>query len=83
MHHITQAFYWVGTTLTMQGGSVVPSVLSTRIAFACVLCASILFYYHWEAMLISYLGAKKMSLPIKSLDEFALNSRNYKVTRSF
>ena len=79
MHNITQVYHCIGTTLLMQGGSVIPNILSTRIAFACVLCTSILFYYHWEAMVISYVAVKKISWSIKSLDEFALNPINHKV----
>ena len=59
-----QEFTWgksiifVLSALTMRGWSVVPDKMSGRVAFAVLFYASILLYYHWEAMLISYLATR-------------------------
>ena len=61
-------------TLLMHGSEKMPNVSSNRIAFASVIFAGSLLYYHWEAMLISYVAVRKIQLPFITLDEFSENS---------
>ena len=53
----------------MRGWSVVPEKISGQIAFAVLFYASILLYYHWEAMLISYLATRVIVLPFNNIRE--------------
>ena len=36
--------------------------------------AGTLLYWHWEAMIISYLAVRTISLPFNSLEELVLNT---------
>ena len=78
MHDVRNSFFFVAKALVLQGSVIMPKLSSTKIAFASIICTSILFYYHWEAMLISYVAVKKISLPIETLDDFPKNHK-YKV----
>ena len=40
--------------------------------------ASLLLYWHWEAMLISYLATRKILLPFNNVEELVKTS-NYKI----
>ena len=53
----------------MRGWSVVPEKISGQIVFAVLFYASILLYYHWEAMLISYLATRVIVLPFNNIKE--------------
>ena len=55
-----------------------PNYYSNRIAFASVIVAGTLIYWHWEAMVISYLAVRTTQLPITTLNEL-LTKSNYKV----
>ena len=82
LHDIRQSFCFVAKALVLQGSEIFPNLYSTRVALAAIICTSILFFYHWEAMLISYVAVKKISLPIETLDDFSKNhklSKGYKV----
>ena len=41
--------------------------------FSFIVAAAVL-YYHWEAMLVSYLSARKIKLPFRSVEELLSNS---------
>ena len=62
----------------MHGDARLPNLSSNRVAFASVIFSASLLYYHWEAMLISYVAVRKLSLPFTTLEELADNS-DYKV----
>ena len=66
-------------TLLMQGWSKTPNSYQNRIAFTCVMVAGMLLYWHWEAMVISYLAVKKTVLPYESFEQL-LSSSSDKVT---
>ena len=53
----------------MRGWSITPGKVSGRIAFAVLVFASILVYFHWNAMLISYLASSVIVLPFNNLRE--------------
>ena len=82
MYGVQKSFCFVAKTLMMLGNDVMPNLTSTRIAFASVICTSVMLYYYWEASIISYVAVKKITLPIKTLDEFTYSrkfTKNYKV----
>ena len=72
---ITHSYHFVLKTLVMQGGDVVPSAMSIKIAFASVLLAGILFYYYWESSLYSFLATRRSYLPFRSLNDLAKTSQ--------
>ena len=43
-----------------------------------ILLTSVLLYWHWEAMLISYLATRKIVLPFNNVEELVKKS-NYKI----
>ena len=47
----------------------VPEKNSGKVVFAVLFCASILIFYHWEAMLISYLATRVIVLPFNNIRE--------------
>ena len=65
-------------TVLMQGWSKTPQSYQNRIAFACVMIAGMLLYWHWEAMVISYLAVRTVQLPIITLEDLVKKS-NLKV----
>ena len=65
-------------SMIMLGNKVMPGSFSNRISFITVMLASILIYYHWEAMVISYLAVRTTQLPIITLQDLVKNS-NLKV----
>ena len=38
-----------------------------------------LLWFHWEAMLVSYLSVRKTSLPFKSMEELVNNEKDFKI----
>ena len=56
-----------------------PSTLRGRVAFGSVLVGGTLIFYHWEAMLISYLATRVIVLPFKSLSEL-MSESEYKIS---
>ena len=77
-YRIGGCFVFVTKTLIMQGNRIMPSRTSNRIAFASILLGGITMYYLWEAMLISYLAVRKVSLPLRTLNDLSKKSE-YKV----
>ena len=72
---ITHSYHFVLKTLVMQGGDVIPSAMSIKIAFASVLLAGILFYYYWESSLYSFLATRRSYLPFRSLNDLDKTSQ--------
>ncbi len=58
---------FVVSTLTMRGWSCSPSTSASRTAFICLLYFGMFTYWHWEAMLISYLATRVIVLPFNDL----------------
>ena len=58
----------------MLGWSSTPPKTRKRITFLSVVFASMLFYYLWEAMLISYFSTPTQFQPFNSLEEFLSKS---------
>jgi hypothetical protein len=55
-----------------------PSDMPSRVMHGTILLAGTLIYYHWEAMLISYLSIKVTALPFHSLKEM-LEQSSYRL----
>ena len=66
---MSKSIIFVLSALTMRSWSISPEKMSGRIAFVVLLYASILLYYHWEAMLISYLATRVIVLPFNNIRE--------------
>ena len=58
----------------MLGSSSTPRKMRKQIAFISVVIMSMLFYYLWEAMLISYFSTPFKFQPFNSLEEFLLKT---------
>lgn len=54
--------------------SVTPEYGASRIAFLTVVIGGVFIFWHWEAMLISYLATRVIVLPFESLDELVEKS---------
>jgi hypothetical protein len=65
-------------TVLLQGWNTTPSSFQNRIAFISVMIAGMVFYWHWEAMVISFLAVRKIILPYESFEQL-LSSSNDKV----
>ena len=68
---LSKCFCFVSGTMAVWSWSHSPNCYHNRIAFYSVLLAGTLIYYHWEAMLISYLAVRTIVLPFNSLEELA------------
>ena len=66
---MSKSIIFVLSALTMRSWSISPEKMSGRIAFVVLIYASILLYYHWEAMLISYLATRVIVLPFNNIRE--------------
>ena len=60
--------------LLMQSWSNTPDSYQNRICFVCMMVAGMLLYWHWEAMIISYLAVKKVVLPYTSFEQLLSDS---------
>ena len=66
---LSDCYCFAYKTLLMQGWSKTPDSYQNRIAFVCIMIAGMLLYWHWEAMVISYLAVKKVVLPYTSFEQ--------------
>ncbi len=62
----------------MRDWQATPWTLHAKITCFFVLFLGTLLYYHWEAMIISYLAMRTTSLPFNNFDEM-LSLTDYKV----
>ena len=70
----SKSFIFVASAITMRSWSMVPEKISGKVVFAVLFCASILIFYHWEAMLISYLATRVIVLPFNNIRELVEQS---------
>ena len=61
-----------------RGWSRTPNSVANRILFYCIMLGGSLIYWHWEAMIISYLAVRTTVLPFSSMEEM-VQKTNYKV----
>ncbi|XP_059082976.1 glutamate receptor ionotropic, kainate glr-3-like [Tigriopus californicus] len=67
-----------GAMLIMRGWNPTPEALRNQIIFYSVLLGGTMIYWHWEAMIISYLAVRNVALPFESLEDLVENT-DYKV----
>ena len=77
-YELDECYCFVSKTILMLGSRVMPNLYSNRIAFVTVIFAGTLIYWHWEAMVISYLSVRTVELPIVTLVDL-LKRSNLKV----
>ena len=74
-----KCYIFVLSAVTMKGWNVKPTKNSGQLAFLCILFFGILMYYHWEAMLISYLSTRFIVMPFNTIPEL-ITSTDFKIT---
>ena len=66
---LSDCYCFAYKTILMQGWSKTPNAYQNRIAFFCVMVAGTLLYWHWEAMVISYLAVRKTIIPYETFEQ--------------
>ena len=59
----------------MRGWNTLPSKLPARIALFSLIFFGTMVFWHWEAMLISYLATRVISLPFKDISDLVINTQ--------
>ena len=59
----------------MRGWNILPSKLPSQIALFSLLFFGTMMFWHWEAMLISYLATRVISLPFKDIPDLVSNTQ--------
>ena len=72
---IGKCYVYLCSTLTMRGWKPLPSKLPAQIALFSLLFFGTMMFWHWEAMLISYLATRVVSLPFKDIPELLSNTQ--------
>ena len=70
-----KSYIYLLSTLTMRGWSVMPSKTATQLALFSLLFFGTMMFWHWEAMLISYLATRVIVLPFNNIPELVSNSQ--------
>ena len=63
------------STLTMRGWNTLPSKLPAQIALLSLIFFGTMIFWHWEAMLISYLASRSITLPFKDIPDLVANTQ--------
>ena len=71
---IGKCYVYLCSTLTMRGWNTLPSKLPAKIALFSLLFFGTMMIWHWEAMLISYLATRIISLPFKDIPDQVSNT---------
>ena len=71
---LSDCYCLVYNAVLMQGLSNTFQSCQNRIAFMFVMIAGMFLYWHWEAMLISYLAVTKTAIPYKSFGQLLSSS---------
>ena len=59
----------------MRGWNILPSKLPSQIALFSLLFFGTMLFWHWEAMLISYLAKRVIPLPFKDIPDLISNTQ--------
>ena len=59
----------------MRGWNILPSKLPSQVALFSLLFFGTIMFWHWEAMLISYLATRVISLPFKDIPDLVSNTQ--------
>ena len=73
-YKLGDSYCFVTKTFLMMGSEMMPKTYSNRISFFTVVIAGTLFYWYWEAMVISYLSVRTIQLPILTLHDLIRKS---------
>ncbi len=76
---IPQSYAYVAGTVVIRDWPDAPLTTRGRITFFSILFFGTLVYYHWEAMIISYLAVRTITLPFASLEELVKDT-DFKAT---
>ena len=68
---ISSCYFDAITLLLRARNMVIPNHYSIRIAFACVALGGMIFFYHWDAVLIAHMSVKNIYSPLKNLKELS------------
>ena len=71
---VGKCYVYLCSTLTMRGWKPLPSKLAAQIALCSLLFFGTMIYWHWEAMLLSYLAIKVTSLPFIDIPDLVSNT---------
>lgn len=71
---LAKSYVYICSTLTMRGWSEIPVKPAGKIALFSLLYFGTLMYWHWEAMLISYLSTRVTVLPFGGIPELISTS---------
>ena len=80
--NLADGFVIVYTSLLLLGADIRTDTLSKRISYLSVLVCGMLFFWLWEADLISYFSFPSKRLPFNNLEEF-LTYSDTKVSQNF
>ena len=72
--NLPENFGAVYEALLLLGSSLEPIKVPTRIVFLSILLCAALLYWHWEAMLVSYLATRKTTIPFTTVTDMYLNT---------
>ena len=72
---IGKCYVYLCSTLIMRGWNILPSKLSSQIALFSLLFFGTMLFWHWEAMLISYLAKRVIPLPFKDIPDLISNTQ--------
>ena len=76
---LSDCYVFAYKALLFHGWNYTPTFLQNRIAFITVVITAMICYWHWEAMIISYLAVRKIILPYESFEQL-LSKSNDKVS---
>ena len=69
-----KSYVYLCSTLTMRGWSILPSNPAAQLAILSLLFFGTLMFWHWEAMLVSYLAARIIVMPFTNMAELMSNT---------
>ena len=72
---MAKSYVYLCSALTMRGWSILPSKPAARVALFSLLFFGTMMFWHWEAMLISYLATRVISLPFNNIPELVSDSQ--------
>ena len=78
--NLSNCYCFVYNSFLFHGWNNTPRFIQNRIAFITVLITAMVCYWHWEAMIISYLAVRKIILPYESFEQL-LSKSSDKVNR--
>ena len=72
--NLSNCYCFVYNSFLFHGWNNTPRFIQNRIAFITVLITAMVCYWHWEAMIISYLAVRKIILPYESFEQLLSKS---------